>query len=200
MSPNESQGGGKCESVMTLVLRCSSVQRATLPKDLLQLLKGSHVVKALAPHEEEWKSIEVSLGKLFCVQHWTVGPRPLTYQLAIQDCITNMDLDLWKIHSSNTFAWRAKGRPPNMSFKNLVNALLVKAHWRCPIQIWQLWLPFYPRPNISDIFFNLAPHFISIQIFPIDFEVSEWAFFNFCLEFSCMWHNSGRKKGPAELF
>ena len=32
-----------------------------------------------------------------------------------------------------------------------VSALLVKAHWKCPIQIWQPRLPFYPCPNISDI-------------------------------------------------
>ena len=64
-------------------------------------------------------------------------------------------------------------------------ALWVKAHWRCPIQIWQLWLPFYPRPNISDRFFNLAAHFIRIQIFQIDFEETKWTFFNFCLAFSC---------------
>ena len=57
------------------------------------------------------------------------------------------------------------------------SALLVKAHWRCPIQIWQLWLPFYPRPNISDRFFNLAHHFTCIQIFQIDFEETKWTFF-----------------------
>ena len=101
----------ECHDTCATLLLCPKGNLAK--KDLLQLLKGSHVVRALAAHEEEWKSIEVSLGKLFCVQHWTVGPRPLTYQLAIQDCITNMDLDLWKIHSSNTFAWRAKRRPPN---------------------------------------------------------------------------------------
>ena len=67
----------------------------------------------------------------------------------------------------------------------LNNSLWVKAHWRCPIQIWQLWLPFYPRPNISDRFFNLAAHFIRIQIFQIDFEETKWTFFNFCLAFSC---------------
>ena len=25
----------------------------------------------------------------------------------------------------------------------------------CPIQIWQLWLPFYPRPNISDYKYSM---------------------------------------------
>ena len=61
-------------------------------KDLLQLLKGSHVVKALAPHEEEWKKYWSLTGKaVLCstLDSWSK---------AIQDCITNMDLDLWKIH------------------------------------------------------------------------------------------------------
>ena len=71
---------------------------------------------------------------------------------------------------------------------NQFNALLVKAHWRCPVQIWQLWLPFYPRLNISDRFFNLAPHFIRIQIFQIDFEETKWTFLNFFLPLSCYWN------------
>ena len=66
--------------------------------------------------------------------------------------------------------------------------LLDLAHWWCPIQIWQLWLPFYPRPNISDRFFNLAPHFIHIQIFVIDFEETKWTFLNFLQPLSCSWN------------
>ena len=49
------------------------------------------------------------------------------------------------------------------------SALYVKLHLRCPIQICQLCLSFYPRPNISDRFLS---HFIHIQIFQIDFPLT----------------------------
>ena len=46
------------------------------------------------------------------------------------------------------------------------NALLVKAHWEGDIS--ELYLSFYPRPNIADRF---RSHFIRIQIFQIDFHL-----------------------------
>ena len=49
------------------------------------------------------------------------------------------------------------------------NALLVNAHWEWSIGISELCLSFYLCPNISDRFFNLAPHFIRIQLFQIYF-------------------------------
>ena len=39
------------------------------------------------------------------------------------------------------------------------------------IQIYQLYLSFYQRPNISDKFVNLASHFIRVQIFQIYFSL-----------------------------
>ena len=83
------------------------------------------------------------------------------------------------INASSPDAEKKKKWPLLAPVASLSIALLVKAHWRRPIQIWQLCLPFYPRPNISDRFFNLAPHFIRIQIFQIDFEETQWTFFNF---------------------
>ena len=47
-------------------------------------------------------------------------------------------------------------------------ALLVKAHWEGEIGISELYLSFYPRPNISDRF---RSHFICIQIFQIYFHL-----------------------------
>ena len=47
-------------------------------------------------------------------------------------------------------------------------ALLVKAHWEGEIGISELYLSFYPRPNISDRF---RSHFICIKIFQIDFHL-----------------------------
>ena len=47
-------------------------------------------------------------------------------------------------------------------------ALLVKAHWEGEIGITELYLSFYPHPNISDWF---RSHFICIQIFQIDFHL-----------------------------
>ena len=43
-----------------------------------------------------------------------------------------------------------------------------------PIQICQLCLPFYQRPNISDKFFSLASHFIRVQIFQIHLWGTKW--------------------------
>ena len=48
-------------------------------------------------------------------------------------------------------------------------ALYVKAHWKCPLEIPRICLSFYLPPNISDRFFNWVPHFISVQIFQIQF-------------------------------
>ena len=48
------------------------------------------------------------------------------------------------------------------------SALLVKALWGCPIQIWQPWLPFYPCPNISHIFFQPCSSFYPHP------DISDW--------------------------
>ena len=56
----------------------------------------------------------------------------------------------------------------NQGMCPLSNALLVKAHWEREIGISELYLSFYPRPNISDRF---CSHFIRIQIFQIDFHL-----------------------------
>ena len=45
----------------------------------------------------------------------------------------------------------------------------VKAHWKWVLEIPWLCLSFYLPPNISEMFFNSAPHFISIQIFQLHF-------------------------------
>ena len=64
----------------------------------------------------------------------------------------------------------------NWRAKVSITALLVKPHWQGSIQIFQLWLSFYHCLNISDRFFNLAPHFIRIQIFQIIPWETKWIF------------------------
>ena len=54
-------------------------------------------------------------------------------------------------------------------FCKIPDPVAIKALWGCPFQNWQHRLPFYLCLNISEIFFNLAPHFIRIKIFHIDF-------------------------------
>ena len=49
------------------------------------------------------------------------------------------------------------------------SAVYVKAQWKWVLEIPWLCLSFYLPPNISDRFFNWAPHFISVQIFQIHF-------------------------------
>ena len=56
---------------------------------------------------------------------------------------------------------------------------MVKVHWEESIGISELCLSFYLRRNISDRFFNLAPHFIYIHLFQIDFKETKLTFLNF---------------------
>ena len=62
---------------------------------------------------------------------------------------------------------------------SFIIAILVKAQWEWSIGISELYFSFYLRPNISDIFLNLAPHFIRIQIFQMDFLKTKWTFLDF---------------------
>ena len=52
------------------------------------------------------------------------------------------------------------------------------------IENFQLCLSFYPRPNISDRFVNLASHFIRVQIFQILLWGTKWTVVNHALFYS----------------
>ena len=56
---------------------------------------------------------------------------------------------------------------PGSSEVTTTTALWVKANWKVPIGISELFLSFYSHPNISDVNFSLVLHFMFVQIFQI---------------------------------
>ena len=83
---------GKCDPVMTLVLRCSSRQRATS-----SLAKRKSCIQALPRlTKKNEKCIGIVFALSLGVEHWTVDPRSLTRQIRIASHILN----LRKIHPS----------------------------------------------------------------------------------------------------
>ena len=64
-------------------------------KRLASLAKRKSCITALAPHEEDWKSIEMLTRKAVLCSTLASWSKDTDNQLAVQDCIINMELDLW---------------------------------------------------------------------------------------------------------